>query len=51
MDLLDIGLFAVIHPLANARWRFRFVVHYVLILQERAMAPAMLRPRVRPLRR
>src|SRR5262249_5010449 len=51
VDLLDIGLFAVIHPLANARWRFRFVVHYILILQERAMVPAMLRPRAQPVRR
>jgi hypothetical protein len=34
MHLLDVGLFAIIHSLADARWRFWFFVHYVVILVE-----------------
>ena len=35
VHLLDVGLFAVIHSLANARRRFRFFVHCVFILLAR----------------
>jgi len=34
MHLLDVGLLAIIHSLADARWRFWFFVHCIVILQE-----------------
>ena len=34
VHLLDVGLLAIIHSLADARWRFWFFVHCIVILQE-----------------
>ena len=34
VHLLDVGLLAIIHSLADARWRFWFFVHCIVILEE-----------------
>jgi hypothetical protein len=35
VHFLDIGLFTIIHSLADSRWRFGFVAHCVFILPAR----------------
>src|SRR6266700_4830137 len=43
VHLLNVGQFAIIHSLANARWRFWFFVHCVVILVELVTAALAIR--------
>src|SRR2546422_85702 len=50
VHLLNVGLFAIIHSLTDARWRFWLFVHCVVISKELVVAVAIRRQRAVVLR-